>query len=52
MLAKRHAVYQQAKTKHPERRAKETRDWTPFSSVTLNPSSSADNQRGGQKSTD
>ncbi|WP_158012077.1 hypothetical protein [Salinivibrio kushneri] len=49
MLAKRHAIYQQAKAKHPERWAKETRDWTPVSAVTLNPGKPEDNQQGGQK---
>lgn len=49
VLAKRHTVYQQAKAKHPERWARETRDWSPVGSVTLNPKSADNNEHGGQK---
>ncbi|OOE93987.1 IS3 family transposase [Salinivibrio sp. IB643] len=49
VLTKRHAIYQQAKAKYPERWAKETRDWTPVSAVTLNPGKPEDNQQDGQK---
>jgi len=37
LLAKRHAVYQQARERHPERWAGDTRNWTPIGDVTLNP---------------
>jgi len=37
LLAKRHAVYQQARARNPERWAGKTRDWTPIGDVTLNP---------------
>lgn len=37
LLNKRHAVYQQARTKRPERWSRDTRDWTPVGDVTLNP---------------
>ncbi|WP_028537089.1 DDE-type integrase/transposase/recombinase, partial [Paludibacterium yongneupense] len=37
LLAKRHAVYQQARERHPERWAGATRNWTPIGDVTLNP---------------
>ena len=49
VLAKRHTVYQQAKAKDPERWARETRDWSPVGSVTLNPKSADNNEHGGQK---
>ena len=37
LLAKRHLVYQQARKRHPERWAGNTRNWTPVGDVTLNP---------------
>ena len=37
ILAKRHALYEQAKAKHPERWSGQTRNWQPAGSVTLNP---------------
>ncbi|UTV26398.1 IS3 family transposase [Photobacterium atrarenae] len=49
VLAKRHTVYQLAKAKHPERWAKDTRDWSPIGAVTLNPERADNNQQGGQK---
>ena len=35
ILAKRHALYQQAKAKHPDRWSRQTRNWNPEPSVTL-----------------
>lgn len=37
MLAKRHAVYEKAKAKNPERWGGETRNWEPITYVALNP---------------
>ena len=37
VLAQRHAVYQQARRRHPRRWTTTTRDWTPIGAVTLNP---------------
>jgi transposase InsO family protein len=37
ILAARHAVYQQAKARHPHRWSGPTRNWTPIPVVTLNP---------------
>lgn len=37
ILADRHAVYQQARQRHPSRWSRSTRDWTPVAAVTLNP---------------
>jgi putative transposase len=37
MLAKRHAVYEQAKRKHPLRWSGQTRNWSPITEVHLNP---------------
>lgn len=37
VLGQRHAVYQQARERHPRRWTTHTRDWTPIGSVTLNP---------------
>lgn len=37
LLARRHQIYQQARTSHPERWSGPTRDWTPVATVTLNP---------------
>jgi transposase InsO family protein len=37
LLAQRHAVYQAARAKNPERWTRHTRDWTPLGSVWLNP---------------
>lgn len=37
VLAKRHALYQAARTRNPRRWTGDTRDWTPMGSVTLNP---------------
>jgi putative transposase len=37
ILAQRHDVYTQARTKHPARWSGATRDWTPIASVHLNP---------------
>lgn len=37
LLAKRDAVYRQAREKHPERWSGSTRNWTPQGPVTLNP---------------
>jgi putative transposase len=41
ILAKRTEVYAAAKEKHPERWSKDTRDWSPIESVTLNPETQA-----------
>jgi transposase InsO family protein len=37
LLAKRHALYQSAQARHPERWSGQTRNWTPIGSVYLNP---------------
>ena len=37
LLAKRHALYEAAKTKNPERWSGRTRNWTPVGAVDLNP---------------
>ncbi len=37
LLAKRHAVYAEAKTATPRRWTGNTRNWTPIGDVTLNP---------------
>jgi transposase InsO family protein len=37
ILAQRHAVYEQAKARHPERWAGSTRNWKPVQTVKLNP---------------
>lgn len=37
ILAKRKEVYEKAKSKHPERWSRTTRDWSPHQSVALNP---------------
>jgi transposase InsO family protein len=37
ILAARHALYTQAKERHPARWARHTRDWSPVGPVTLNP---------------
>jgi putative transposase len=37
ILSKRHAVYEQAKLRHPERWSSKTRNWALPQSVTLNP---------------
>jgi putative transposase len=36
-LAKRHALYQQARNQHPHRWSGATRNWQPIGTVTLNP---------------
>ena len=38
LLAKRHRVYEEARTVRPERWSKETRNWKPIKEVFLNPS--------------
>jgi len=37
LLAKRHALYEAAKRKNPERWSGSTRNWTPVGAVDLNP---------------
>ncbi len=37
ILAARHALYQQARARHPARWSGDTRNWTPIGAVTLNP---------------
>ncbi|WP_156315534.1 hypothetical protein [Mesobacillus boroniphilus] len=37
VLKKRQDVYELAKKKHPERWSRSTRDWSPHTSVALNP---------------
>ena len=37
MLAARHAVYQAARSRNPQRWSGQTRNWTPVGAVTLNP---------------
>ena len=37
ILAARHELYTQAKTAHPRRWSRHTRNWTPVGAVTLNP---------------
>jgi putative transposase len=37
VLAQRHALYQQARHKHPHRWSGATRNWQPIGTVTLNP---------------
>jgi putative transposase len=39
MLAKRYAVYDNAKAKNPERWSGNTRNWEPITEVSLNPNS-------------
>ena len=45
ILAQRHAVYTEAKKRHPERWSKNTRDWTPIQEVHLNPEKQNQPQR-------
>jgi len=45
ILANRKVVYEAAKTRHPERWSRETRNWNPVKVVYLNPDKSADSQR-------
>jgi len=42
IMQQRHAVYQNAKQKHPERWSKNTRNWTLPDSITLNPNKKKD----------
>lgn len=44
ILMTRHQVYQEAKEKHPERWARNTRNWTMIEEVWLNPNSSTKNK--------
>jgi putative transposase len=37
ILAARHAVYIEARERHPTRWSRHTRDWSPIGAVTLNP---------------
>ena len=37
LLARRHALYQQARQRHPRRWSRQARNWTPVAAVTLNP---------------
>jgi putative transposase len=37
LLARRHALYQQARERNPRRWSGQTRNWTPMAAVTLNP---------------
>jgi hypothetical protein len=37
VLAARHALYRQARQRHPRRWSGRTRDWSPIGAVTLNP---------------
>ena len=37
ILAARHALYQEAKERHPRRWSGPTRNWSPITAVTLNP---------------
>jgi len=37
ILARRHALYQRARSRQPERWSRQTRNWTPVGVVTLNP---------------
>ena len=37
LLAARHALYEQARQRHPARWSGPTRDWSPIGAVTLNP---------------
>ena len=37
ILAARHALYQEAKARHPRRWSRQTRNWSPILAVTLNP---------------
>ena len=37
VLAARHALYQEAKARHPRRWSGPTRNWSPIAAVTLNP---------------
>lgn len=41
VLEQRHAVYQQARERHPRRWTTTTRDWTPVGAITLNPEKEA-----------
>jgi len=44
ILAKRHAIYQVAKARHPERWSRQTRNWQPVQVVYLNPNKSNQNE--------
>src|SRR5215212_1756079 len=37
LLARRHALYQEARERNPRRWSGQTRNWTPIAAVTLNP---------------
>ena len=41
LLARRHALYQQARARNPRRWSRQTRNWTPMAAVTLNPERNA-----------
>ena len=41
LLARRHALYQEARARNPRRWSGQTRDWTPIAAVTLNPERNA-----------
>ena len=45
LLAKRDAVYQAARARHPTRWSGKTRDWTPIGAVMLNPDRSEPEQK-------
>jgi transposase InsO family protein len=47
LLEARHALYQDARRRHPRRWSGSTRNWTPIDAVTLNP----ERDRGGQTAT-
>lgn len=49
VLNRRREVYEQAKLKHPERWAKSTRDWSPHTSVALNPVDEREEEKARNK---
>jgi len=42
LLERRHQLYQRARTQHPERWSRQTRNWSPVGTVFLNPARKAD----------
>ena len=44
ILARRHALYQQARSRKPERWPRNTRNWTPLGTVLLNPDPNSDRE--------
>jgi len=49
ILVKRHALYQEARSAHPERWSGSTRNWEAIEQVTLNPETLENVQEGQQR---